>query len=78
MKKENSRQWRSFQSIACTKMPFGKHAGEMFKDIPTEYLQWIVSSFILDARKSKRIKAWVIIEIKRRKEDPYKLCPPKE
>ena len=70
MKKEANRQWRSLQSIACTRMYFGKYRGEMMKDIPTEYLQWCISAFIVgEQRRVKRIKAWCILELKRRKED---------
>lgn len=29
-----------------TKMPFGKHKGEMLGDIPKNYLEWVLENFV--------------------------------
>jgi exodeoxyribonuclease X len=45
---ENKMMDISRKPVLLTRMFFGKHKGELFKDIPKDYLQWLSKQDDLD------------------------------
>ena len=53
---------KTYSDFKDTKIPFGKYKGQTLKNIPTDYLEWVVMN-----HNDRGICEMVAIELQRRK-----------
>lgn len=52
-----------FKPLEKKRVSFGKHAGKLYSEVPTEYLEWFVKNAYSQMRNRRQ---WAVDELNRR------------